>query len=75
MTTFLKAQDKKAYGLIAQLADTIWREHYTPIIGASQVAYMLSEFQSAKAIEKQVSQGVQYYLIFYASHPVGYLAF
>ena len=75
MTTFLKAQDKKAYGLLAELADTIWREHYTKIIGASQVAYMLTKFQSAEAIESQVRSGMQYYLIFYNDHPAGYLAF
>lgn len=75
MTTFLKAQDKKAYGVISQLADTIWREHYTPIIGASQVSYMLNKFQSAEAIEMQVNGGMHYYLIFYGSHPAGYFAF
>ena len=31
---------------IAALAEEIWREHYTPIIGAEQVDYMLEKFQS-----------------------------
>ncbi len=75
MTTFLKAKAKKAYTVIAQLADTIWREHYTPIIGAAQVTYMVNNFQSADAIEKQVKEGVQYYIIFFNAHPTGYFAF
>ncbi|MBT8209271.1 MAG: GNAT family N-acetyltransferase [Eudoraea sp.] len=75
MTTFIKAKDKKAYSVIAQLADTIWHEHYTPIIGAAQVTYMVNNFQSAEAIAKQVKEGVQYYIIFYNAHPAGYFAF
>ncbi len=75
MTTFLKAKNKKAYSVIAQLADSIWREHYTPIIGAAQVSYMVNKFQSAQAIADQVKAGIQYYLIFYNSQPAGYFAF
>ena len=36
--------------VIAALADEIWREHYTPIIGEAQVDYMLKKFQSAEQI-------------------------
>ena len=75
MTTFLKAKNKKAYAVIAQLADRIWREHYTPIIGTAQVNYMVTKFQSVEAIAEQVKEGVQYYLIFYNSQPAGYFAF
>lgn len=74
MTTIIRAQDKKAFSAIVQLADTIWHEHYTPIIGASQVTYMLNKFQSVGAIEHQVGSGVRYYLIFSGSQPAGYLA-
>jgi GNAT superfamily N-acetyltransferase len=35
---------------IAALAEEIWREHFTPIIGADQVAYMLEKFQSARQL-------------------------
>ena len=75
MTTFIIAKDKKAFALIAKLARTIWKDHYTPIIGSDQVSYMLNKFQSAEAIADQVSRGYQYYLIFYNSKPAGYLAF
>lgn len=75
MITFFKANDAKVYTQIAKMATKIWREHYTPIIGAAQVRYMLNKFQSAEAIETQVRQGVAYYLIFFKSKPAGYLAF
>ena len=39
--------------LIAGLARQIWTEHYTPIIGAAQVEYMLGRFQSQSAIKKR----------------------
>jgi RimJ/RimL family protein N-acetyltransferase len=41
---------------IAALAGEIWREHYTPIIGAAQVEYMLDKFQSARQIYTDIAQ-------------------
>jgi hypothetical protein len=37
---------------IENLARAIWSQHYTPIIGASQVEYMVNNFQSFDAIKK-----------------------
>jgi len=59
----------------AQAKVDIWDEHYTPIIGSLQVDYMLKKYQSVPAIEDQVRQGVEYYLLNYESIPVGYLSF
>ena len=41
---------EQAAGKISALAGEIWREHYTPIIGAEQVEYMLAKFQTAERI-------------------------
>lgn len=60
---------------IARLASEIWTEHYTPIIGAAQVAYMLEHFQSEAAIEAQIGEGTSYFLLLWQEDPVGYLAF
>jgi len=49
--------------LIEEMAKIIWHEHYTPIIGAEQVAYMLEKFQSAAAMRSQIENGYQYFLI------------
>jgi ribosomal protein S18 acetylase RimI-like enzyme len=60
---------------VADLAQRIWTEHYTPIIGAAQVAYMLERFQTAGAIGRQIGEeGVRYWLCIEAGEPVGYLA-
>ncbi|MCL1794979.1 MAG: GNAT family N-acetyltransferase [Oscillospiraceae bacterium] len=41
---------------VANLADEIWREHYTPIIGTEQVEYMLQKFQSAEQICEDIKR-------------------
>ena len=59
---------------VEELATEIWTEHYTPIIGIEQVEYMLGNFQSFDAIEKQISEGMSYFLLNYKGEPSGYLA-
>ena len=43
---------------IAELAEVIWTEYYTPLLGSEQVRYMLDKFQSYEAM---VNSGYQYY--------------
>jgi ribosomal protein S18 acetylase RimI-like enzyme len=57
------------------LAIIIWREHYIPIVGESQVDYMLQNYQSSHAISQQVQQGFEYFILVFKELPVGYLAF
>lgn len=61
--------------LIEQLANTIWHEHYTPIIGLDQVEYMLDKYQSVESMKNQIKRGYSYYIINYNSRSVGYLSF
>lgn len=75
MMQLREARHQADFETTAGLADTIWREHYTPIIGKGQVDYMLERFQSAPAIAKQVAGGLRYFLLLYNSNPSGYLAF
>ena len=39
---------------ISKLANVIWREHYTPIIGTEQVEYMLEKFQSEEKVYSDI---------------------
>ncbi len=72
---FLHVTDSRAIDKVAGLARIIWREHFTPIIGAGQVAYMLEKFQSAVAIREQLRNGgMRYFLIRPAADCVGYFA-
>ncbi len=59
---------------VKELADEIWTQHYTPIIGSDQVRYMLENFQSFEAIVKQISEGMNYFLMDFQGEPVGYMA-
>ena len=74
-TRFVPATVSGDFQQIAQLADTIWREHYIPIIGKGQVDYMLEKFQSAEAMQNQASEGMHYYTVWFNDLPVGYFAF
>ena len=67
--------DSNSIDEVVKLADEIWREHYTSIIGEDQVNYMLATFQSASAIQDQMDQGAYYYLIQYQGSPCGYFSY
>ena len=60
---------------VAELAEQIWKQHYTPIIGPEQVGYMLQKYQSAEAIKDQIGKGIRYYLLKTEHTTAGYLAF
>ena len=72
MTELIKANDNTDFQQISELANIIWSEHYTPIIGSEQVSYMLNKFQSASAIADQIKEGTKYYLIMHHKKPSGY---
>ena len=67
-----KKPDLKA---IEELAATIWREHYTPIIGVAQVEYMLQKLQSVDSMSGQIKEGYKYFSIFKDNTLVGYFSF
>ncbi|HNX76787.1 MAG TPA: GNAT family N-acetyltransferase [Candidatus Rifleibacterium sp.] len=75
MIDFLRVATSDAIHKTAELAAEIWREHYQPIIGAAQVDYMISNFQSVAAITSQLDKGeLIYFLIRYDGIPEGYFA-
>jgi RimJ/RimL family protein N-acetyltransferase len=72
---FVPVTDEGAVRHVASIAGIIWREHYTPVIGPDQVAYMLEHFQSAEAITHQIrDEGYRYYLIEETGSAIGYLS-
>ena len=71
---FERVADAPAIERVAQLAAVIWREHYTRIIGAEQVAYMLTRFQSPAAIAEQIAAGMRYELVLVDGIDAGYSA-
>lgn len=76
MVEFIRVSTREQIEMAAELAEEIWSEHYTPIIGAEQVKYMLENFQSVKAITQQVDSGIWgYFLIYQEATAIGYFAF
>lgn len=57
------------------LAQRIWTEHYTELIGPEQVAYMLDTVHSAAAIAEQIDQGMHYELVQIDDRDCAYVAF
>jgi diamine N-acetyltransferase len=72
MTQINRATDSLQFHQISDLAAIIWLEHYTPIIGADQVIYMLDKFQSVEAIKNQVIEGSEYYVLIQDGNLTGY---
>ena len=71
---FVEVSSPREVATVARLAREIWRDHYEPIIGAAQVAYMLDKFQSAQAIAAQVAERDHwYFLIRHENRAVGYI--
>jgi len=58
---------------VALLAKQIWQQHFTPIIGSEQVAYMLENFQSAAAIQQQILDGAVYFAVEENQQYLGYM--
>lgn len=61
MAILRRVDSFEACAEIAALARRVWTQHYTALIGAAQVEYMLARFQSADAVSAQCAQGFQYY--------------
>lgn len=68
------SQEKDAF-VVATLAKEIWEEHYTDIIGAEQVAYMLTNLQSGEHIYQDMQSGMIYWLLKDETGPIGYVAY
>lgn len=59
---------------LAAMAREIWEQHYTPVIGREQVAYMVGRFQSASAIAHQLAEErYRYYFFEREGERAGYM--
>ncbi|MCC7233429.1 MAG: GNAT family N-acetyltransferase [Bacteroidia bacterium] len=60
--------------LIQQLAETIWRDHYIPIIGEKQVSYMLKKMYGKESLLQQMQESHVFYLLFQQFTPLGFIS-
>lgn len=61
---------------ISAMAAEIWNLHYPAIIGQTQVDYMLNKMYSPKALQLQMQQGQQFFMLQTGNdpQPCGYLS-
>lgn len=57
---------------LSALANVIWRQHYSRLIGEDAVEYMLSTLQSPEAIEEQMEDDYIYFFIRSDEENIGY---
>ena len=74
MKEVLKAVNFGEFAALESLCRALWHETYDGLLGGDQVDYMLEKFQSVKAIEAQMREGMQYYLVRDDGMCVGYFA-
>lgn len=67
-------QSEQDIKTVVKLANTIWHEHYSPMIGSDQVSYMLENFHSEAAVKDELTeQNYLYFLINHDGRSVGYM--
>lgn len=59
---------------LSELASSVVKEHYDPIIGAAQNDYMIGMFQSPEAILRQLKEGHIFYILTEDGKYIGYFA-
>lgn len=75
MINFLPITTEVEIQRVIKLANEIWPQHYDPIVGNAQIVYMLDKFQDLCAIQSQIAEDYQYYIISHGDVDVGYLSF
>lgn len=74
MVNLIKATEEDLK-IIADLAKVIWNEHYVPIIGKTQVDYMLGNIYNLDSLQEQVNlKKHEFYLIKNNNETVGFLS-
>lgn len=71
---FVPATTAQQIDVVAGLAREIWYEYYVPLIGRTQVDYMVAKFQSSEAMQQQLREGYEYFITEREGRPIGYCA-
>jgi GNAT superfamily N-acetyltransferase len=60
---FVPVRTPEQLAIVAVLAHEIWYEFYVPLIGRAQVDYMVGKFQNTAAMQAQIDQGYEYFVV------------
>ncbi len=61
--------------LIRVLCFQVWPQTYSSIISQQQIDYMLDMMYSKTSLEKQMSDGAQFVIVYHNEEPVGFASF
>jgi ribosomal protein S18 acetylase RimI-like enzyme len=53
----------------------VWPQTYAPILSAEQIDYMLEKMYSVEALQKQMTEGQQFLIVYNAAHPIGFASY
>lgn len=71
----LRYEDAQGISTMSQMATSIVREHFDPLVGKEQNDYMLAMFQTEPAIKKQLESGYRYFFVQEDGRNIGFIAF
>ena len=70
---FVPVETPEDRAALAALASEIWHEYWPALIGEAQTDYMVEQFQSASAVDRQIKEeGYRYWLIKADGQEAGY---
>lgn len=73
MLNVVKIETEEGIRQVAEIADIVWHETYNPLMEKEQVDYMVENFQSEKAIKRQIRQeGYSYFMVFSGDKAAGF---
>ena len=74
---FIELQYEDTHGIstMSQMATSIVREHFDPLIGKEQNDYMIARFQTESAIKGQMEHGCRYFFVQKDGRNIGFMAF
>lgn len=74
MVNLIRAKEEDLK-IIADLANVVWNEHYVPIIGKTQVDYMLANIYNLDSLREQIkAKKHDFYLIQNENQNIGFLS-
>lgn len=69
---FVPVTNNDLLKILSDLSYTIWHEFFPCILSSDQIDYMVDKFQSYDAMNDQIKNGYEYYLIEYDNKYIGY---
>lgn len=71
----IRPAEKKDISLIRELTFKVWPQTYSEILTTEQIDYMLDMMYSPASLEKQMSEGCYFVIVYYNDTPVGFSSY